>query len=86
MTFNKTLLNFIKYQYDHLESTESEELLGLFSTSGKVHMENIDKMMYPFFRSYQKRHKVQYQIAEFSDQINALQRAILKLKETYPGY
>lgn len=54
VTFNKTLLNFIKYQYDHLESMESEELLGLFSTSGKVHMKNIDKMMFLFFRNYQR--------------------------------
>ncbi|MEK4947799.1 transcriptional repressor LexA [Carnobacterium sp. FSL W8-0810] len=84
VTFNKTLLNFIKYQYYHLESTESEELLGLFSTNGKVHMQNIDKLMFAFFKDYQKRNKVHYQIAAFSDQINALQRAILKLKETYP--
>lgn len=83
VTFNKTLLNFIKYQYEKLDAEEEQSFHELFASSGEVHIENIDKLMFSFFIKHQKRQKQKYKIVETPVQRKLLQQAILQLKDTY---
>lgn len=85
VTYNKTLLRFIEYQYDQIEDERAEQLEMIFSETGDVHIKTIDKLMFSSFFSYQKRHKVKYKIADRSIQRKILQKAILKIKEIYPS-
>lgn len=84
VTYNKTLLRFIEYQYDQLEDERAEQLEMLFSETGDVHIKTIDGLMFHYFAQYQKRHKVKYKIISRSTQRKLLQKVILKLKEEFP--
>ena len=83
VTFNKTLLKYIQYQYDHLENQAEHSLQNLFQTDTSVTIENIDKLMFAYFLKYQKRHKVRYKIAPQPKMRQLVQRAILEVQEKY---
>lgn len=82
VTFNKTLLKYIKYQFEHLK--DEDMIQNFFEQESEVVIENIDKLMYSYFSSYQKRHKLNYQLANEFKQRNAIQRAIIQLQKNYP--
>jgi DNA helicase II / ATP-dependent DNA helicase PcrA len=82
VTFNKTLLKYIKYQYEN--QNEEEGLMdNFFDSNSDVVIENIDKMMFSYFHRYQKRHDVSYKIASLDKQWKTLQRAILEVKDQF---
>lgn len=83
VTFNKTLLEYIKYQYGNQTELEEDSLHSFFTTGGDAEIKTIDSMMYSYFMRYQKRHKVTYKIAKAPMQWKVLQRAILQLREKY---
>jgi SOS regulatory protein LexA len=85
VTYNKTLLRFIEYQYDQIEDERAEQIEMLFSDTGDVNIKTIDGLMFSYFFSYQKRHKQEYKIVDRSTQRKILQKEILKLKEKYPS-
>ncbi|MDC3418077.1 transcriptional repressor LexA [Aquibacillus salsiterrae] len=85
VTFNKTLLKYIKYQYENMENEETNSLQSLFTSSGEVFIENIDKLMFSFFKRYQVRHNVRYGIANGREARKLLQQAILLIKEKFPN-
>ncbi|MGP6139105.1 transcriptional repressor LexA [Jeotgalibaca sp. A127] len=83
VTYNKTLLQFIKYQYEQLENAEDESISNLFTANSEIAIKNIDKLMFSYFEKYQKRHKCRYEIADNNIQRKTLQNAILQLKDQY---
>lgn len=84
VTFNKTLLKYIKYQYENQKEQDEELMQSFFTSESEVVIDNIDKMMFSYFRCYQQRHNVSYQIANNDIQRKMIQRAILSLKEKFP--
>ena len=84
VTFNKTLLNFIKYQYEDVKEEVKSEVHNLFSANNEVAIQNIDKLMYPFFQGYQKRHQVSYKIAHPATVRRLLDKAIFIVSDRYP--
>ena len=83
VTFNKTLLEYIKFQYGSQSDLEEGLSQNFFESNSDTEIKNIDSMMYSYFMSYQRRHKVSYQIAHAPLQRKILQRAILQLQEKY---
>lgn len=83
LTFNKTLLSFIKYQYERLETEDELSFQELFASSGEVHIENIDKLMFSFFKAYQNRHKSFFKIISTPVKRKFIQQATLQLKHKY---
>ncbi len=82
VTFNKTLLKYIQYQFDNLKDEEMTQ--NFFAQDSEVIIDNIDKLMYSYFQRYQKRHHVNYQIAKNSKQRKTIQKATLHVKKNYP--
>src|SRR5699024_9301099 len=76
VTFNKTLLKYMKHQYDGLENEDLQP--SLFGSDAEVKINNIDKLMYAFYRKYLKRHKLSYDIVSQIEVRKVLQMAILK--------
>src|SRR5699024_10720572 len=83
VTFNKTLLKYIQYQFNHLENEAENELQNFFKADTSVMIENIDKLMFQYFIKYQKRHKVQYKLAPQPKIRQLVQRAILEVQKEY---
>lgn len=83
VTFNKTLLKYIQYQYEKLENTENR-LESLFRHDAPITIENIDKLMFDYFLKYQKRNNVQYKIVRDEKVREMFSRAILHVKEQFP--
>lgn len=82
VTFNKTLLKYIQYQYDNLANDETF-LQNLFSSNASVTIENIDKLMFTYFLHYQRRNKVHYKLAKRPEIHRLLQQAILKVQKQF---
>lgn len=85
VTYNTTLLKYIKNQYENLEEEDLYLMPNLFSSNeNKVVIESIDKLMFQFFKKYQARHKTNYRIAEKNIVMNAIQQAIFMVREQFP--
>lgn len=82
VTFNKTLLKYIKYQFENLKDEEMTE--NLFASDSEVVIENIDKLMYSYFMRYQRRHNVKYKLADGVKQRKTIQKATLQIQKNYP--
>lgn len=83
VTFNKTLLNYIHYQYSKLEDEEKGDIENWLSGDSDVVIKTIDKLMYNYFMSYLNRHKLKLQIADRPATFKTIQQAIMKLKEEF---
>lgn len=63
VTYNKTLINFIKYLYEKVDSEKKEEVLTLFTNkSDKLELMNIDKIIYAYFMEYKKQNKLKVDV------------------------
>src|SRR5690625_2741718 len=84
VTFNKTLLKYIRHQYERVkERDEQNPILDLFESDAKVVINNIDRLMFPYFNAYKKRHQKNFEIASNMQRHQALQRAILHVQKAY---
>src|SRR5690625_4191821 len=83
VTFNKTLLKYIQFQFEDLEDFKEAELQNLFTSKATTDIDNIDRIMFRYFSKYLRRHGLNYQIAERSKKRYLLQQAILKRQEEY---
>ncbi|GGM40433.1 hypothetical protein GCM10011351_28230 [Paraliobacillus quinghaiensis] len=83
VTFNKTLLKYIQYQYEKLEDEEKGDIESWFGSTSEVVIRNIDSLMYAFFKKYQARHNVNYNIASPVLKRNTIQKAIHLTREKY---
>ncbi|ENH97580.1 LexA repressor [Gracilibacillus halophilus YIM-C55.5] len=83
VTFNKTLLNYIHYQYKKLEDEEKGDIEAWLSGDSDVVIKTIDKLMFSYFMRYLKRHQLKRQIADQQTLYKTIQQAIMQLKEEY---
>ena len=84
VTFNKTLLNYIKYQYNKVEDEELYQS-DLFANPNKcVEITTIDGIMFKYFIQYQKKYNVNYRIADPPAQLKIIVQAINMIAERYP--
>lgn len=83
VTYNKTLLNYIKYQYEKVEDEEEyqEDFLGSFKK--QVEITTIDSLMYRYFKKYQTANKLRLSMAEFHHENKIIVRAINNLLDKY---
>lgn len=80
VTYNKTLLKYLKYQYEELEGQETK-LKNAFKSSAKMDINNIDSLMFRYFMPYKKRENVE--IAGFYQLRSAMQKAITKVQKDF---
>ncbi|NLM35750.1 MAG: UvrD-helicase domain-containing protein [Clostridiales bacterium] len=53
VTYNKSLLNYIKYVYDKVQEEQEFERISLFEIdNSKLDIKNIDALMFSYFRQY----------------------------------
>ncbi len=83
VTFNKTLLNYIKYQYKMVENEETYQMEFSFDDNKDVSITNIDKLMFKYFLRYQKRNKLKAEFASPYIEQQTLIRAINEIKDKY---
>ena len=88
ITYNKSLINYIKYIYDEIErNKENEQLtLGIYESGDKdkLYIETIDDMMFRYFTSYIKDVKLEkLRIATERQITKAMEEAIKVVKEEY---
>src|SRR5699024_91358 len=81
VTYNKTLLKYIEHQYKHIESDELAE--GFMPSNAKIHMTNIDRLMYRYFKKYEKRHRKNFQMMKPFKRHHYLQKALLDIKSQF---
>ena len=62
VTFNKTLLNYIKYLYKKIEEDSQMNFEFMINKNKKVSINTIDSLMYKYFLSYQKQNNVTLKI------------------------
>lgn len=86
VTFNKTLLNYINYQYQKFAEEEQHGQLQLWmKPNHEVEITTIDRLMYRFFMKYQERVQKKYSISSRQDEIQTMTKAMHILKESYPS-
>ena len=88
ITYNKSLINYIKYIYEEIErNKENEQLtLGIYESGDKdkLYIETIDNMMFKYFTSYIKEEKLEKLRVATEKQINkAMVEAINVVKKEY---
>jgi len=87
LTFNKTLSNYIKYQYARIE--EDDQIIDLFSLIGagkeKVEIETVDSIIFKYYCKYKRRNKLKLDITT-DNHINyqTMQLSISELKKNNP--
>lgn len=79
VTYNKTLLKYLQYQYDEIEESPS----NLFQSDRRIEIVNIDKLMFKYFYLYQRRHGIKLKIASGGNINAAIQRAISRVQKDF---
>ncbi|ETP67612.1 umuDC operon protein-like protein [Planococcus glaciei CHR43] len=84
VTYNKTLLQYIKHQYARLADEDELSAAQLFSSDAEVDITNIDSLMYKEFMRYQKRLNKKLEIAAPEKMHKLMVLAIHHVKKSYP--
>lgn len=85
VTYNKTLLNYIKFQYERLADVEEENFQQFFASNANVEISTIDALMFKAFVDYNRRTRKRLQIAEKQMERQMLIDAIHEVKKSYPN-
>nr|WP_300005269.1 transcriptional repressor LexA [Tissierella sp.] len=83
VTYNKTLLNYIKYQYEKVEDEEEYQEDFLSSFKKQVEITTIDSLMYRYFKRYQSVNKLKLEMAVYQNQNLIMVRAINSIMAKY---
>ncbi len=84
ITFNKTLLNYIEYQYNKVE--EENYQIDIFSRNDKdVEITTMDSLMYKYFIQSLKSNKMNYRIADKQLEFKTMIQAINIILDEYPS-
>lgn len=83
VTYNKTLLNYIKHQYGRMADADQMEAEQFFSSNAEVEIATIDSLMYKEFVRYQKRIEKKFGIASHDQERKAMILAIHEVKKSY---
>lgn len=85
ITYNKSLINYVKYIYEEIERNKEEEQLSLEiyerGNEDKLTIETIDRIMFRYFVSYIKNERLR--IASDKQITRAMIDAVISVKETY---
>ncbi len=84
VTYNKTLLNYIKFQYERLADAQAGEAERLFASNAEVKIATIDSLMYGQFMKYLQRTKRKLSIAPAEKEWQVLTKAIHEVKKSHP--
>lgn len=84
VTYNKTLLQYIKHQYHRLADEENDHLIGLFSRESEVKIINIDSLMYRYFSDYVRRMNLSLQPSNKVLERKIMIKAIYKVQQHFP--
>ena len=85
ITYNKSLINYVKYIYEEIEKNKKEEQLslGIYESGDKdkLYIETIDNIMFKYFILNTKNEKLK--IANDKQVTKALLDAIIRVRENY---
>ena len=84
VTYNKTLLHYIKHQYGRMTDSEQQEAESLFSSDAEVKIATIDSLMFKEFRRFQNRVGKSFEIASPDQMHKIMIQAIHQVKKSYP--
>lgn len=84
VTYNKTLLQYIKYQYHKFVDEENDHLVGLFSRDSEVKIMNIDSLMFKYFSNYVCRTNLSLKTSNKMLERRIMVKAIHKIQQQYP--
>lgn len=84
VTYNKTLLQYIKYQFHKLADEEQEQYEQLFSKESEVEIVTIDSLMYNYFKRYTKRMKLALELSNYGLEHKVIIKAIHQVQQKYP--
>lgn len=84
VTYNKTLLQYIKYQYLKLADEEQEQYEQLFSKDSEVEIVTIDSLMYKYFLKHIHRLKLSLQTSNKTLEHKIMLKAIHRVQGKYP--
>ncbi|OAK75501.1 transcriptional repressor LexA [Lederbergia galactosidilytica] len=84
VTFNRTLLNYIEYQYKKLEDEEKGDIATWINGNRNIAIKTINQIMIGYFNSYKKRHNLGLEVTLDSRIIYAtIDQAIDQLQEEF---
>lgn len=81
VTFNKTLLNYIQYQYDKVEDEEDYQQNFFQKDNKKVTITNVDSLMNGYYWRQGRKRKLNY--VSNSKEYEIMRRAIFEVKENF---
>ncbi|WP_058485473.1 3'-5' exonuclease [Defluviitalea phaphyphila] len=87
VTYNRTLINYIKYIYSKIEDQDQMSFDDLFiDKKDKVKIYTIDQILYSYFKIYKKRTNFPYELTYDNKIIyNTMNRCIEMLKKQNPN-
>lgn len=86
VTFNKTLINYIKYIYEKVQDEDKADFQSLFEVDkSKVEIYTIDKIIYDYYMMYKKAKKLNYKVLTGNTKYTLINQAIAELHKVYPG-
>ena len=83
VTYNKTLLNYIRHQFGEISRQEEDEA-GLIHSDAEVDIETIDGLMYKHFQKSMNRQKKEVRFPTPPIEQRQMIKAIHELRERYP--
>jgi SOS regulatory protein LexA len=85
-TYNKTLIAYMSYLYDKLESKELMAMSSLFAApEGRVDIQTVDSLMHSYFRDYLNQNNINYELGPpKAVKFEIISEGIAKLKKQYP--
>ncbi len=84
VTYNKTLLQYIKYQYHKLADDEQERFETLFANNNEVKIVTIDSIMYKYFTHYARRMNLSLKASNKTLEQKVMMKAIHQVQQHYP--
>lgn len=84
VTFNKSLTSYINYIYKTVEEEEQYSLFQADNGSDRVHITNIDKLLYAYFRAYCRESRRKLETVSVQQENVIWQRCLHELSKSYP--
>lgn len=84
VTFNKTLINYIKYIYEKIQNEDKADFDSLFEVDkSKVEIYTIDKIIYDYYVLYKRTKRLDYKILTGNMKYTLMNQAIAELHKIY---
>lgn len=65
VTYNKTLVNYIKYLFEKVDDEDKAEYQSIFDNKeNKIGIETIDSIMYSYYFQYKKENRLKYEVID----------------------